>query len=307
MRLDLTQLRHFFEAVRLGSYTEAARRLHVTQSAISHAVSKLEQSVGVPLVVWRARRLALTDEGEMLHQTCERVFAQLEELETRLASQDDPVVRTIRIGAPVEFGAAVLLRKLRPFIEDHPELHLDFHLSHQLLEPLLRKELDLAVDCRSHLHPDLERTDLFREKYCVVAAPVFLARQRVQTPLDLGPLPVLSLDKQGQWWGNLLGALPEAERPVLRRIVEVNHLRGIIHAAQEGLGLGLVPKYAVLRELAESRLEVLFPELPLLEDRFSLYQRRSLAGRPGNRLVTQFLASLDMSELGDAIGAVSPP
>ncbi|MCU0665101.1 MAG: LysR family transcriptional regulator [Myxococcota bacterium] len=302
MRLDLTQLRTFYESVRLGSYTAAAVRLHISQSAVSHAVAKLEQSVGRALVEWRARKLCLTDEGEALMEVCGRVFTELEEAESRLINPEQTLVRTVRLGAPVEFGSTVLLLKLSPLLEENPWLRLDFTFSHNLFEPLVRKEVDLAVDCRLHVHPELERCELFREKYVVIASPAFLAASPVHSPLDLGSLPVLSLDKQGQWWGNLLEALPVKKRPVLRRIMEINHLRGIIHAALLGLGLGLVPKYTVLEELDRGSLLSLFPRLPLLEDRFALYEHRGLKRRPGNRLVAQFMQSLDASEFGDAIG-----
>jgi len=304
VRLDLTQLRVFHEAARLGGFTAAARRLHVTQSAVSHAVAKLEATVGCELVVFRSRRLGLTDEGEVLRKACERVFADLEEVEGLLESGGKGMPRRLRVGAPAEFGATVLLRKIRPLLEAHPELHLDFHLSNELLDPLLREELDLAVDCRVHLHPELERVELFREKYSVVASPAFLAAHPIRRPADLGAQPLLSLDKDGAWWGRLLGALPEAKRPKPRRIVEIDHLRGLINAAEEGLGVGLAPTYSVLKELDQGILRVLFPRLKLLEDRFFVYQLRSHARREGNRHLTAYLASLDASEFGDSIGPI---
>lgn len=305
MRLDLYQLRTFLEATRLGSYTEAARRLHVTQSAVSHAVAKLEASAGQPLVEWRARRMVLTPAGDALRAGCERIFSELALLEEKLIDPDGELLRTFRIGAPVEFGVTVLMRKVRPLLDAWPQLRLDFRFSHHLLEPLLRQEIDLAIDCIAHQHPALQRTELFRELYVMVASPSFLASQPVRNPREIATRPVLSLDKEGVWWNRVILSLPEAERPELTRIVEINHLRGIIHAAQEGLGIGLVPKYAVLDDLARATLTVLFPEIPLLEDRFFIYQLVARAKREANRRITEFLLQLDASEFGDAIGKVA--
>lgn len=304
MKLDLYPLRAFFEASRLGSYTAAARRLHVTQSAVSHAVSKLESSAGQTLVEWRARRLTLTPAGEALRESCERIFGEIAAVEEKLSSGSAGFGQAFRLGAPVEFGTTVLIPKLGPFIAAHPRWQLDFHFSNHLEGPLLRDEIDLAVDCRPHLHPDLARTSLFREKYVVVAAPSFLETAPVRTPRDLALCPVLSLDKGAAWWSNMLLALPEEQRPVLRRVVEVDHLRGIINAALSGLGIGLVPKYTVLGELASGKLTVLFPELPLVEDRFYIFQRQAKAGRESNRALTAFLRQLDTSEFADAIPTV---
>lgn len=301
MPMDLYQLRTYLEATRRGSYTEAARRLHITQSAVSHAVAKLENSVGCPLVEWRARRMVLTPAGEALRAGCERIFSELTALEERLADPGQGLLHTFRLGAPVEFGVTVLMRKVRLLLEAWPQLHLDFLLSHHLLEPLLRQEVDLAIDCIVHQHPALQRTELFRELYVIVASPGFLASQPVTTPGDLARRPILSLDKEGAWWDRVLLSLPEIERPELARIVEINHLRGLINAAQEGLGVGLVPKYTVLEDLERGVLTTLLPEFPLIEDRFFIYQLIARAGREDNRRVTDFFMQLDTSEFGDAI------
>jgi len=304
MPLDLNQLRTFLEVTRLGSYTEAARRLFVTQSAVSHAVAKLEATSGHTLVEWRARHMVLTPAGDALRACCERIFAELAAVEERLTDPGRGPMRVFRLGAPVEFGVTVLMRKIRPLLDAWPELHLDFRLSHHLLDPLLRQEVDLAIDCVPHQHPAVHRTELFRELYVVVAAPSLLAARPIESPRDLSRQPVLSMDKDGAWWNRVLLSLPEARRPEFTRIVEINHLRGIIHAAQEGLGVGLVPKYTVLEDLARGTLKVLFPEVPLLEDRFFIFQLATREGREDNRRVTEYLRNLDASEFGDAIKGV---
>jgi DNA-binding transcriptional LysR family regulator len=100
----------------------------------------------------------------------------------------------------------------------------------------------------------------------------------------------------------MLEAVPRGGRPVFRRVIAVNHIRGMINAAAEGLGVALTPKYAVLDDLERGRLRVLFPGLRLLEDRFCVYQKRARAGRGKNRLVTRFLTGMKVDEFGDAIG-----
>ncbi|MDD5657772.1 MAG: LysR family transcriptional regulator [Elusimicrobia bacterium] len=300
--LDLAKLRVLREAARSGNFTTAAARLRLTPSAVSHAVRKLEAGLGRKLVEWRGRRLALTDDGDYLRQVCERVFRELEEAEERLCGARAGARMSVVLGATVEFGSGVLVRKLRPLADARPDLRLDFLFSHELTGPLLRDEIDLAVDCRAHPSPALECTNLFREKYAVVAAPGFLRRHPVATPRDLERLPVLSMDKEGLWWRNMLEAVPRPERPAFERIMAVNHVRGMINAAVESLGVALTPKYAVLDELKRGRLQLLFPALKLLEDRFCVYQKRSRAGREKNRLVTRFLTRMAVSEFGDAIG-----
>jgi DNA-binding transcriptional LysR family regulator len=303
VRLDLGKLEVFLEAARCGNYTLAARKLHVTQSAVSHAIRKLEAGLGRSLVEWRRRRFALTDDGEYVRQVCEQVFQDLGQAEQVLAAGLPGRTQSIVVGATVEFGTSVLVRKLRPLLDAAPWLRVDFRFRDDLAPLLLRDEIDLAIDCSHHAHPSIQATRLFREKYLMVASPAFLAAHPVGRTLDLERVPVLSLDKDGAWWGNALRSIPGRRRPVLGHVIEVNQVRGMVHAALEGYGVALLPKYTVLGKVARGDLKALFPRLGLLEDWFCVYQRRANAGREKNRVVTDFLVRLDMSEFGDAIRA----
>lgn len=287
----------------MGSYGAASRRLHVTPSAVSHAMGRLRESLGAELVEWRGRRFSLTEEGDHLFAVCERIFDELEQAELRMSSGRGEAVHHFSLGATTEFGATVLLQRMKPLLQAHQTLHIDFRFSNELIAPLLRDELDLIVDCRPHQHPVLQRHHLFREKYVVVVAPRFLERQRIRTPLDLAKTPVLSLDREGTWWNNLIATLAPRRRPILGRVVVIDSVRGMINGALAEYGVALLPKYAVLREIADGSLLVLFPRLKLLEDSFCIYQKLARAERPANQLVTRFLLGLDIRELGDAIGA----
>jgi len=300
-RLDLSKLEVFLEVTRGGNYTAAARRLHVTQSAVSHAIRKLEQGLGRRLVEWRRRRFTLTDDGDFVRQVCQKVFHDLDEAEQALTARTTGRTQTITIGATVEFGTTVLVRKLRPLLDAHPWLHVDFRLRDDLTPLLLRDEIDIAVDCRPHAHPSVEGIALFREKYVVVASPSFLAANPVRRPIDLERVPVLSLDREGTWWANALRACPGRRRPVLGRIVEIDQVRGMVHAALEGYGVALLPKYTVRGKVARGELVALFPSLRLLEDWFCVYQKRRYAQREKHRLLTEYLVRMDLTEFGDAI------
>jgi DNA-binding transcriptional LysR family regulator len=302
MHLDLAPLAAFVEAARTGSFGAAARRLHVTPSAISHAVRKLQGTLDRELIEWRGRRLTLTPIGDRLYRASLRAFEELEAFERLARGDATEAPLTLVLGATIEFGATVLLPKLRPLLAAHAALHVDFRFSNDLGDLLLRDEIDLAVDCRPHPHPAVHCTRMFREKYVVVATPAFLQEHPIRTPLDLRRTPVLSLDRDGSWWNNLLRALPAHRRPVLERVMVIDHVRGMINGALAGYGVALVPKYAVLGELARGDLVALFPRLRLVEDSFCIYQKLARLGRPAHQLVTGFLLGLDVREFGDAIG-----
>ena len=296
--LDLPQLRAFHAVAQAGGFSAAATRLHLTQSAVSHAVAKLERSAKVRLLDRRGRKVVPTPEGEILREACEAVFATLEAAEEELQRERKAAEGRIRLGATVEFGTSVLMRHIRPFLETHPGIEMDFVLSHDLLTPLLRDDVDLAIDCVAHRHPDLDRTPLFREAYMVACAPDYLAAHRVEEPADLARCAVLSIDKGGAWWERFLGTFPKSRRPLFGRVVAINHIRGLITAAVSGLGVLLAPSYSVRSELERGALVPLFPGFRPLEDRFALYQKEGKSRLAKHRLLTEYLQGLTPAELG---------
>ncbi len=296
--LDLPHLRAFHAVVQAGGFSAAAGRLHLTQSAVSHAVIKLERSAKVRLLDRRGRKVVPTPEGEILREACERVFATLEAAEEDLQRERKRAEGRIRLGATVEFGTSVLMRHIRPFLEAHPGIEMDFHLSHDLLTPLLRDDVDLAIDCVAHPHPDVERTPLFREAFMVACASDYLAAHGIGEPSDLARCTALSIDKGGAWWERFLGTFPKSRRPSFGRIVAINHVRGLITAAVSGLGVLLAPSYSLKGELDRGDLVPLFPSIRLLEDRFALYQKAGRARLARHRLLTEYLQGLTPSEFG---------
>lgn len=296
--LDLQQLRAFYLVVQAGSFSAAARRLHRTQSAVSHAVRKLEDSAKVRLLDRRNREVRPTEEGKRLHRACETVFATLDAAQEELRRDRGRAEGRIRLGATGEFGCSVLMRYIRPFLEAHPGIEMDFHLSHDLLTPLLREDVDLAIDCVEHPLAELHRTPLFREAFIVACSPAYLSAHRIHDPSDLARCTVLSMDKEGAWWERFLTALPKSRRPAFGRVVAINHIRGLITAAVHGLGVLLAPSYSLQGELERGALRPLFPAIRPVEDRFGLYEKSAKSRLAKHQLLRDYLVGLSPAEFG---------
>jgi len=165
------------------------------------------------------------------------------------------------------------------------------------LQPLLNDEVDIIIDCKNHKADGIEKRPLFREEYAVIASKEFIIKNKIRTPLNLSACNVLSFDKAGVWWGNFLNALPVDERPEFKTITELTHIRGIVNASIESLGIGFVPKYCVLKELRAKTLVNVFPQLKLLEDYFYIYQKTKKSGFERHRLLVEYLTHIKTAEL----------
>ncbi|MBU1239593.1 LysR family transcriptional regulator [Myxococcota bacterium] len=296
--LDLQQLRAFYFVGQTGSFTAAAQKLGRTQSAVSHAVGKLEEGLMTVLFVRKGRSFHLTEAGSILYEGCERAFYALDEAMESMALTQGNSRGHVRLGVTVEFGCSILIRQMEPFIQAHPEINLDFYMGHNLLEKLLSDELDIIIDCVDHQRSEVTRTPLFRELYAVVAAPHYVQCHDLGEVSDLDRCTILSMDDSGDWWRNFLYSIPGTSRPSLKkhRFITINLIRGMIAAAEEGMGVALVPQYSVMKELTRGTLVQLFPHIHLLEDQFSIYQKSARSNLSRHTLFTRFLQNLKPQE-----------
>ncbi|WP_161626910.1 LysR family transcriptional regulator [Desulfospira joergensenii] len=273
MQVDLNKLKTFYILAGTKSYTRCGDKMCLTQSAVSHAIKKLETDLGFDLVDRQVRQFRLTREGEFLYRRCAGIFNRIEDtLDGLVAGKELPV--SINLGAPVEFGSSVLIKGMTPFFLDHPHIHIDFMLAPQLLDPLLMDELDIIVDCVPHVHDDLVSIPLLREEYAVIASPAYVREKNIGAVPDLKLCNLLSFDRELTWWKNFINGLEEASDFGFEKITRISNVRGIINAALESLGVGFVPRYTVLKELEKGLLLELFPETGVLNDQINIYLKK---------------------------------
>ena len=242
--------------------------------------------------------MSLTETGAGLYASCETVFAELERAAEAIRQRGESALGTIRLGSTVEFGATVLVRSLAPFLREHPDIAVDLQLKHEPLPLLLDGELDIVIDCQNAMDPSLSKTPLFREQFTVAASPAYLEAHPVREVADLGACLVLSMDKKASWWRNFLRALPAGGGPEFGRVMVVNHIRGMIHAAVESIGVALLPRYSIRKELERGSLVSVFPDIRLEEDRFYIYVKKSRAGHRRHQLLIEHLRALQPVEFG---------
>ncbi|EMS78205.1 LysR family transcriptional regulator [Desulfotignum phosphitoxidans] len=290
--MDLYHLKTFFTLAKIRNFTRTADHLHITQSAVSHAVKKLETSIDASLIDRKSRDLALTDAGKILFRSCEKIFYELEKTDQDLAGLKKQTPLTIRVGATVEFGTTILINHINAFLEEFPDFHIDFLFSHHLLEPLRQDTVDLIIDCEPHMGENLEKIHLFQEQYVTIAAPEFIQKKQITCLDDLARVRILSMDKDLDWWRNFMGAIPSDKRDCLKQVMQINHIRGIINGAVSGLGIGFVPKYTVMEELKKSILMDPFPHITPAADDFHIFIKKERMGFEKNRQLITYLTRL---------------
>lgn len=188
----------FVTAAQAGSFSAGAKELYLTQSAVSQAVHKLEEQLGVPLFVRGRRGAALTQEGRLLYDHAVQALQLLEAGEQKLMRLRELDEGLLRIGAADTITKEYLLPYLSAFHQLHPNVQLQVtnRTSRQLTELLAQGRLDLAIvnlpieDKRFVVRPIFEVHDIF------VAGHQFDALDgRFLSPQELVRYPLVMLEQ----------------------------------------------------------------------------------------------------------------
>jgi DNA-binding transcriptional LysR family regulator len=185
--LDL--LRSFVAVKEAGSFTGAARRLHLTQSAISHQIRRLEEQVGRTLLHRTTRSLTLTEEGHDFLGYAENVLRAVEALNLRF--QRSPISGVVHFGVPESFMGNRLPSLLCQYSRAYPAVRLDVSVStySDLRAKVESCELDLAVVMSAS---DKEEAVLRDTQFVWVASETFELAEDRSVPLALSPAPCVN-------------------------------------------------------------------------------------------------------------------
>ncbi len=251
MPLDWDKLRIFHAAAEAGSFTHAADKLHLSQSAISRQVSALEQDVGVKLFHRHARGLILTEQGELLYRTANDVLLKLEGVRSRLTETKEKPSGKLRVTTTVGLGQGWLTDKVQEFLQLYPDMQIQLILDNEELDVNMR-HADCAIRLRQPQQPDLIQRKLFTVHMHVYASPSYINRHGEPQALeDLDnhriitfgePAPAYLLDVN---WLEIAGRSPDNPRPAH---LQINSLTSIKRAALLGIGIVMLPDYIVGRD-----------------------------------------------------------
>jgi DNA-binding transcriptional LysR family regulator len=256
---DTLLLRSFVTVAQESSFTRAAARLNLTQSAVSAHLRRLEEQAGAPLVTRTTRSLTLTPDGEVLLGYARAILALNRDARARLNRSADAGL--VRIGLSDDFAQPRVMRRLHDFGLRHPglALHLSVGIPGALLQAMDRGELDFVMAGRCH--DDRPGRVLWRDPLAWAAAPWMTIDRTLPLPLVVFPEPCPYRDAA-------LAALAHAG--VDCRIAVVCPSSGGVHAAvQAGLGITPMPKSRIDASLAIVQDSLGLPALPAVE--FALF------------------------------------
>lgn len=241
-REDVSDLLAFLAVARERSFTKAAGKLGVSQSALSHTIRRLEARLGLRLLTRTTRSVSPTQAGERLLRT---VGPRLDEIEAELAALSelrDKPAGTIRITTSDHAANTILLPKLAPLLRDYPDIKVEIDIDYGLTD-IVAERYDAGVRLGEQLAKGMIAVPIGPEmRMAVVGTPAYFAkRPPPKKPQDLTSHCCINLRLPG---GLYAWEFEKAGRELKVRVegqIVVNGVDEMLNAARAGTGLAFVP------------------------------------------------------------------
>ena len=249
----------FTATVDEGSFSAAGRRLGLTPSAVSRVVDRIEERLGVRLLLRTTRALTLTAEGQAYLQAARRILADLDDAEQQIADQGAPRGR-LRVSAALAHGRLCVVPLLGDFAKLYPHILIDIALSDTPVD-IAAGQADIAVRFGPLADSTLTARKLGENRRMIVASPDYLSHHGTpEVPEDLHrhnclnfsfrrAEPIWPFRRDGRDYSLMV-----------KGSIEANNGETLGQLAALGIGVARVGAFSVAGEMAEGRL------VPILEE-----------------------------------------
>jgi DNA-binding transcriptional LysR family regulator len=280
----------FARVVAAGSYAEAARRMGLTRSAVSKAVTELEQILGVRLLDRTTRRVTPTEAGRAYYERVTSILADVESTESAVSRLHDEPKGLLKINAPMSFGTLYLGPAIAEFMVAYPELRIELILNDRFIDPI-EEGVDVTVRIGELPDSSLIARKLAPARRVLAASPDYLkAHGTPKTPDELVHHRALTFGhSQAAQRFELMQGAETVSVPVTSCMCSNNGdvLRA---AALHGNGIVLLPTFLIGPDIAAGKLRIVLPDHePVGLDIYAVYApNRYLAAK--TRVFIDFLA-----------------
>lgn len=269
---DINQMLVFAHVVETGSFSEAARRLGLSRSAISKSIAGLERSLGARLLNRSTRHLSTTEVGAAFFDHCKRISDEVELAKQVVDSLHSRPRGVLRVAASVAFGTLHIAPALSDFMTLYPEIDIDMTIIDRPVD-LAEEGFDVVIRVYETPPDNIVARKIAPAGHRLCATPEYFARHGIPAkPEDLtrhNCLDYIHSGDKGIW--RFKGPDGEIAVPVSGRL-RINDDDALSHAVLGGLGVALLPTFLVNEELRSGKLIAALSEyLPVQRYVYAMY------------------------------------
>ncbi len=255
MRLEIRHLRLLKSVAEQGSVTEAAKRLHLTQSALSHQLRDAENKLGTALFLRLGKKMVLTAAGEKLLISAKHILEELKAAESLVEGLNGDTRGVIRLTTECYTCYHWLPSLLKKFHTRYSkvEINIDVNATRRPADALLEGKLDIAIMNTPPKNKTLRLTHMFEDELVLVMSPRHrLAAYSHVPPKELGEETVLIYPPREE--STLLNQVLRPAGVEPKRIIEAPLTEAIVEMAAAEAGIGFLAKWAVAPYVEAGRL-----------------------------------------------------
>lgn len=256
---QLTSIAVFVAAIEEGSIAAAGRRLDLSPVMAGRYLSSLEDSLSARLIQRTTRRIALTDTGIRYFARCKRILDELEEANQEAAATQSTPRGTLRMSAPVTFGATYLAPIVAEYMAEYAGVRIEVQLQDRFID-LIEEGIDLAIRIGQLVDSDLVAWPVGSCSLIACAAPEYLARRgHPQSPAELAAherIGYMGTVSTIPWSFEDNGVFISISEPCR---LAANNAQMMAEAALAGCGIAYGPSFAFAVHLEQGKLEQVLP------------------------------------------------
>ncbi|WP_422091596.1 LysR family transcriptional regulator [Tenacibaculum ovolyticum] len=244
--MTLTQIQIFIEIEKVKSFSKAAEKLGITQSAVSHAIKKLEQELDIFLISRERKKLQLTETGTNLLIYFKEIEQQLKNIENEIIAQKNGSKGSVKLGTVWSIANTILPKILNAYKRKYPLVDVTVFEGTELEieEWLLNSVIDIGVLNTSN--KGLNLVKLTEDRFFLATSSKHpLAKKKIINMKELEPYPYI-MSKTG--CEPLIQALSKLYNTYLNIKYEAREIQTIANMVKENLGVAIIPELAHPKE-----------------------------------------------------------
>ncbi|MGZ3693969.1 MAG: LysR family transcriptional regulator [Bdellovibrionota bacterium] len=279
--MELNHLRYFYEVAKAGSFTEAARKLHISQSALSKAVALLEESEGVKLLERSKRGVSLTSVGTEVYQRSVGIFQAVVDIQNTCRGTKEVCTGSLNLGASDHVTNYLLVKKLQQMRAAHPTVVTSTFSGtpNEIIAAMLNNEVEFGLFVTPVNVPQIVYEPMFPLEMAIVCHPQLLPKgeggltvAKLKAAVrEVGFISSIRSGYQNHPSQSLLDLM--GKEPIIA--FESNSQETQKRLCLEKGGVGFLARFMVEKELKKGTLVEIFPDRPLVLN-LLLARRRGL-------------------------------
>jgi DNA-binding transcriptional LysR family regulator len=270
MHYTLHQLKILVEIARQRSVTKAAEALHLTQPAVSIQLKKLQNQFDVPLVEVIGRKLYVTDFGEQVVESAQRILEEVDMLEKRTLAFKGELAGSLSVSA-VSTGKYIMPYFLDRFLKTYPnvELLMDVTNKGSVIRHLEKNTVDFALMSVVPANMAVKKEALLENQLYLVGKPGALTKD----PVDLNAIPLIYRE-QGSATRQAMERYLITKKVSARSTMALTSNEAIKQAVMAGLGYSIMPLIGLRNELSNGQIEIIpVSDLPIVTTWYLVWLR----------------------------------